>query len=260
MKKMKWQALLALVTLGSSLAAAPLAQADTLTVGTTAQTYPTSYRKDGKLTGFDVAVAKTVGKEMGAKVKFKVVGDVPSLFGELDQGNIDTIANSITVLPAREKKYHFSPAYSYYAAQIAVLKDSKYHTLKDLAGKTVAAPVGSSNIDLLEKYDSRIKIKKYDDRNAVFTDANNGTVAGVLNQRQFIQETVKKQHLNLRIVKGVAGWNVTAFPFAKDKQAQAKQKRFDKALTKLKQDGTLAKLSKQFYNGADVTKKSLQDQ
>ena len=81
-----------------------------------------------------------------------------------------------------------------------------------------------------------------------------------MNQRQFIQETVKKQHLNLRIVKGVAGWNVTAFPFAKDKQAQAKQKRFDKALTKLKQDGTLAKLSKQFYNGADVTKKSLQDQ
>lgn len=118
---------------------------------------------------------------MGDKVKFKVVGDIPSLFGELDKGSIDTIANSVTVLPEREKKYSFSPVYSYYPAQIAVKKDSKYKTIKDLEGKTVSATVGSSNIDLLQKYDSKIKIKKYDDRNAVFTDANNGTVAGVLN-------------------------------------------------------------------------------
>ncbi len=118
---------------------------------------------------------------MGDKVKFKVVGDIPSLFGELDKGSIDTIANSVTVLLERQKKYNFSPVYSYYAAQITVKKDSKYKTIKDLEGKTVSATVGSSNIDLLKKYDPKIKIKKYDDRNAVFTDANNGTVAGVVN-------------------------------------------------------------------------------
>ena len=118
---------------------------------------------------------------MGDKVKFKVVGDIPSLFGELDKGSIDTIANSVTVLPERQKKYNFSPVYSYYPAQIAVKKDSKYKTVKDLEGKTVSATVGSSNIDLLKKYDSKIKIKKYADRNAVFTDANNGTIAEVVN-------------------------------------------------------------------------------
>lgn len=253
MKFTKIKLLIAALALGGTVAAAPVAHAETLTVGTTAQTYPTSYKKGDKLTGFDVAVTK----EMGDKVKFKVVGDIPSLFGELDKGSIDTIANSVTVLPEREKKYSFSPVYSYYPAQIAVKKDSKYKTIKDLEGKTVSATVGSSNIDLLQKYDSKIKIKKYDDRNAVFTDANNGTVAGVLNQRQFLEETIKKQNLDLRILKGVAGWNKSAFPFAKNSKAQAKQKKFDKALLKLKKDGTLSRLSKKYYNGEDVTKKSI---
>ena len=257
MKFTKIKLLIAALALGGTVAAAPVAHAETLTVGTTAQTYPTSYKKGDKLTGFDVAVTKAVAKEMGDKVKFKVVGDVPSLFGELDKGSIDTIANSVTVLPEREKKYSFSPVYSYYPAQIAVKKDSKYKTIKDLEGKTVSATVGSSNIDLLQKYDSKIKIKKYDDRNADFTDANSGTVAGVLNQRQFLEETIKKQNLDLRILKGVAGWNKSAFPFAKNSEAQAKQKKFDKALLKLKKDGTLSKLSKKYYNGEDVTKKSI---
>lgn len=99
MKFTKIKLLIAALALGGTVAAAPVAHAETLTVGTTAQTYPTSYKKGDKLTGFDVAVTKAVAKEMGDKVKFKVVGDIPSLFGELDKGSIDTIANSVTVLP-----------------------------------------------------------------------------------------------------------------------------------------------------------------
>ncbi len=130
MKFTKIKLLIAALALGGTVAAAPVAHAETLTVGTTAQTYPTSYKKGDKLTGFDVAVTKAVAKEMGDKVKFKVVGDIPSLFGELDKGSIDTIANSVTVLPEREKKYSFSPVYSYYAAQIAVKSTKRSRTWK----------------------------------------------------------------------------------------------------------------------------------
>ena len=62
----KIKLLIAALALGGTVAAAPVAHAETLTVGTTAQTYPTSYKGD-KLTGFDVAVAKAVAKEMGDK-------------------------------------------------------------------------------------------------------------------------------------------------------------------------------------------------
>ncbi len=130
MKFTKVKLLIAALALGGTVAAAPVVHAETLTVGTTAQTYPTSYKKGDKLTGFDIAVTKAVAKEMGDKVKFKVVGDIPSLFGELDKGSIDTIANSVTVLPERQKKYNFSPVYSYYPAQIAVKKIPSTRQLK----------------------------------------------------------------------------------------------------------------------------------
>lgn len=258
MKKSKW--IIFFLTIVLVLVATQNVQASTektITIGTTAQTYPNSYKKNNSLTGFDVDVAKAIGKKLGYKVKFKIVGDLPGLFGELDSGGIDTIANAVTVLPARTKNYNFSNVYSYYAAQIAVKKDSKYKTIKDLEGQTVSATIGSSNITLLKKYDSKIKIKSYDDRNAVFTDANNGTVSGVLNQRQFLQQTIKKQNLDLRIVKGVAGWNKAAFPFKKDAQGKKLQKKFNKALSELKKNGTLVKLSKKYFSGEDVTKESL---
>ena len=53
--------------------------------------------------------------------------------------------------------------------------------------------------------------------------------------------------------------NAPSTPAKKPKagNARAKQKKFDKALLKLKKDGTLSKLSKKYYNGEDVTKKSI---
>ena len=235
------------------------ASAKTLTVGTTAQTYPNSYKKNGKLKGFDIDLTKAVAKKLGYKVKFKVVGDVPGLLEDLKSGKVDTVANAITVNASRKKSYYFSNVYAYYAAQIAVKKDSSAKSIKDLEGKTVSATVGSSNIDILKKYDSKIKIKSYDDRNTAFTDAANGTVAGVLNQRQFLQQTIKKQNLNLRILKGVAGWNKAAFPFQKNAKGQKLQKKFNKALRELKDDGTITKLSKKYYNNEDVTKQKVDD-
>ena len=41
----KIKLLIAALALGGTVAAAPVAHAETLTVGTTAQTYPTSYKK-----------------------------------------------------------------------------------------------------------------------------------------------------------------------------------------------------------------------
>lgn len=226
-----------------------------LKVGTTAQTYPNSFKEDGKLKGYDIEVTEAIAKELGYKVEWEVIGDVPGNLGALDSGKIDTVANAITVLPSREELYNFSTVTSYYAAQIAVKKDSSYKTLESLKGKTVSATLGSSNITLLEKYDPEIKIRPYEDRNAIFTDANNGTVDGVLNQKQFLQETIKKQNLDLRIVDGVIGWNEAAYPFAKNEKGKALQEEFNKAIDKLSKDGTLSKLSEQYF-GEDISKVS----
>lgn len=238
---------------GVTLLGTPV-HAKTITVGTTAQTYPNSYKKGNKLTGFDIDVTRAVAKQVGDKVKFKVIGDVPSLLESVKSGRIDTVANAITVNNSRKKTYQFSNVFAYYAAQIAVRKNSNIKNLKQLEGKTVSATLGSSNIQLLKSYDPKIKIKTYDDRNAVFTDAANGTVAGVLNQRQFLQQTIKRQNLDLRIVKGVAGWNNAAYPFQKSSKGTKLKNQFNKALKQLAANGTIAKISQKYY-GENVTQK-----
>lgn len=255
MKKLiKLVTLAVIAVVGSITIVNQTAHAKTITVGTTAQTYPNSYKKNGKLTGFDIDVTKAVAKKLGYKVKFKVIGDVPSLLESVKSGKVDTVANSVTVSASRKKNYQFSRVFAYYATQIAVKKDSKIKTIKQLDGKTVSATLGSSNIQILKDYDPKIKIKPYDDRNAVFTDAANGTVDGVLNQRQLLQQTIKKQHLDLRIVKGVAGWNDSAYPFQKSSKGTALKKKFNTALKQLQTDGTLAKLSQKYF-GENVTQK-----
>ncbi|MFD1484783.1 transporter substrate-binding domain-containing protein [Lacticaseibacillus baoqingensis] len=225
-----------------------------LVVGTTEQTYPNSYKKNGKLAGFDIDVTNAIAKKMGYQVTWKVIGDVPGLFGALDSNKVDTIANAVTVLPARKKTYAFSDNYAYDPGQIAVPTSSSAKSVKDLEGKTVSATLGSSNIDLLKKYDPKVNVKPYDDRNGVFTDANNGKVAGVLNQRQLLRTTIKKQNLKLRILSDKIGINETAFPFKKgDAKADKLRTKYNQALKALAKDGTLKKLSVKYF-GEDITK------
>ncbi len=47
---------------------------------------------------------------------------MPGLLTAVDSGQIDTVANAVTILPECQKKYDFSNTVAYYAAQIAVKK------------------------------------------------------------------------------------------------------------------------------------------
>lgn len=227
----------------------------TITIGTTGQTYPnTYYDDDNNLTGFDIEVTEAITKKLGYSIKWEIIGDVPGLLTAVDSGKIDTVANAVTVLPERQETYDFSDTVAYYAAQIAVKTDSSYQTVADLDGKTVSATLGSSNINLLEAYDSKVNIKTYDDRSAVFSDANSGAVDGVLNQRQFLQQTIKEQGLDLRIIDENIGWNEAAYPFAKTDEGNSLKEEFNSALKELSKDGTLKELSEKYFS-EDVTVK-----
>ncbi|HEM3621163.1 TPA: transporter substrate-binding domain-containing protein [Streptococcus suis] len=228
----------------------------TLIVGTSAQTFPNSFKNEsGELTGFDVELTEAIADKLGYSVQWEIIGDVPGLLSALDAGKIDTVANAITILPERKEKYDFSTPVGYYAAQIAVKNDSDYDSVSDLEGKTVSATLGSSNVTLLETYNSKVNIQTYDDRSAIFTDANNGTVDGVVNQKQFLEKTIEEQNLDLRIIDEVIGWNESAFPFSKTEKGKTLTEEFNNAIKELQEDGTLETISQKYY-GEDITKKA----
>lgn len=226
----------------------------TIRIATTGVSFPGSYKEGNTLKGFDVDLAKKVAEQLGYKIEW-VNTDFDGLFGQLDSGKVDLIASNVTVTPKRAKKYYFSKPYGFFDASVAVQKDSKLKTLQDLKNKTVAATIGSNNIAIMKKYDSSIKIKLFEDRDAAVGAVINGQVDGYANSAPILEALIKQKSLPIKVLKGSAEQDQIAFTFPKTAEGKKLQEQFNSAITKLDKDGQASKISKEYFNGDDVTHK-----
>lgn len=150
MKNTKMMTLVAAGVAGLALANMPVHAAEkTITLGSTGVSYPTSYKENDKLVGFDVEVANKAFAAEGYKVKW-VNGDFDSLLQQLSSKKIQGVSNAVAYNKDRAKQYRFSKLYATYNQQVAVPKDSKAKKVSDLAGKTVGAVQGSTSIKNLK--------------------------------------------------------------------------------------------------------------
>ena len=107
-------------------------------VGTNAEFPPFEYiDENGEIAGFDVAVMKAIGEEMGYDVEFTNM-EFKSLTASLKTGGLDAVAAGMTITEDRKQSVDFSDGY-YEATQcIVVSKDSPVTAMKDLEGKKIA--------------------------------------------------------------------------------------------------------------------------
>ena len=90
------------------IASAPsLAQDDPLRVGMSGQYFPFTFVEQDELKGFDVDVMNAIGEELGRDIQYETA-NFSGLFGMLESGRIDTVANQITITEERQKAYIFS--------------------------------------------------------------------------------------------------------------------------------------------------------
>ena len=82
-----------------------------LRIGSTGQSYPNGFQKDGKLVGFDVETTEAIAKELGYRVEW-TTAEFAGLMGQLESGRLDTVANAVAITPARKEKYDFTQPYS----------------------------------------------------------------------------------------------------------------------------------------------------
>lgn len=223
----------------------------TVTLAATGTSFPTSYKKNGKLVGFDVELADKAAKDLGYKTKW-VTGEFDGLLGQLDNGKVDTVANDIAITPERSKKYIFSDVYNTEETTVAVNKNTSYKNLRDLDGKTVAGAVASNNTENLKNYDPKINIKTYEGRDDIYQALLVGHVDGVINTRNNLKALIKAKGYNWKVLKGNAATVKIALPFLKNTRGRKLKKQFDKEITKLIKDGTVRKLSIKYF-GYDVT-------
>ncbi|MGU7771618.1 transporter substrate-binding domain-containing protein [Burkholderia sp. MR1-5-21] len=261
MKPMKWLINSAVLALAVNFAV-PAAQAEdlmdsvkssgVLRIGLEGTYPPFGYRNNaGELDGFDVAVAKGIASRMGVKPQF-ITTDWAGIIAGLQAGKYDVIINNVTVTPQRQQSLDFSQPYAYSAVQLIQRADDKreFKSLDDLKGKPVGVTLGSSYADNAKAVPGVI-VHTYPGMAEILRDLAAGRVEAALDDRLMLPYLLKKANLPLRPGATLAGTTVdTAIPFRKGNPKFAKS--INDALESMRQDGTLRKLSVQWF-GVDTS-------
>ncbi|WP_411682151.1 amino acid ABC transporter substrate-binding protein [Clostridium thailandense] len=232
-------------------------QDKTIKIGMSGGYYPYTFKnKDNKIDGFEVDVWNEIAKRTGYKAEF-VTASFSGLFGMLDAGKIDTIANEITITDKRKDKYLFADPYVYSGAQIMVKKgNDSIKSPEDLKGKKIGVSLGSNYEQIIKDFDKKneIKVVTYDNDGGMRQDVALGRTDAMMDDKVSALAVVQENKIPLQL----AGKDVqpleNAFPFVKNDENKEVIAKVNKALNDMRADGTLEKISKKWVN-LDITKK-----
>lgn len=230
-----------------------LAQDDPVRVGMSGQYFPFTFVEQDELKGFDVDIMNALGKEMGRDIQYHTA-NFSGLFGMLESGRIDTVANQITITEDRQKAYIFSDPYVYDGAQVVTKKgNTEIQGVEDLKGKTVAVNLGSNFEALLRElpYADQINIKTYESN--LERDTALGRVDAFVMDRVSASQIIKEKPLPLELAGSPFSQITNAYPFRDTEAGRALRDEFNEALAALRDDGTLASISEKWF-GTDITR------
>ena len=241
-----------LIIVSMMVSAPALAQGDPLRVGMSGQYFPFTFVEQDTLKGFEVDVMNAIGKEMGREIQYQTA-NFSGLFGMLESGRIDTVANQITITEERQKAYIFSEPYVYDGAQVVTKEgNTEVEGVEDLKGKTVAVNLGSNFEALLRElpYADQINIKTYESN--LERDTALGRVDAFVMDRVSASQIIKEKPLPLELAGPTFSQITNAYPFRDTDAGRALRDEVNAALAALRDNGTLASISEKWL-GTDIT-------
>eukprot|EP01093_Parvamoeba_rugata_P017049 TRINITY_DN6628_c0_g2_i1.p1 TRINITY_DN6628_c0_g2~~TRINITY_DN6628_c0_g2_i1.p1 ORF type:complete len:252 (-),score=17.44 TRINITY_DN6628_c0_g2_i1:1813-2568(-) len=241
-----------LIIVSMMVSAPALAQGDPLRVGMSGQYFPFTFVEQDTLKGFEVDVMHAIDKEMGREIQYQTA-NFSGLFGMLESGRIDTVANQITITEERQKAYIFSEPYVYDGAQVVTKEgNTEVEGVEDLKGKTVAVNLGSNFEALLRElpYAYQINIKTYESN--LERDTALGRVDAFVMDRVSASQIIKEKPLPLELAGPTFSQITNAYPFRDTDAGRALRDEVNAALATLRDNGTLASISEKWF-GTDIT-------
>jgi len=153
--------LFAYLAVGAALAFASTAQAGetldrvmgkkAMVVATNSGWPPQSFLDDNnEMVGFDIDVAREIGKRLGVEVSFETP-DWQTLTGGRWQGRYDLGVGSVTPTKARAQVIDFVGIYYYSPYVYVVHKDSDAKTVTDLNGKVIGVETATTSEDFINR-------------------------------------------------------------------------------------------------------------
>ncbi|AMT97721.1 MULTISPECIES: amino acid ABC transporter substrate-binding protein [Psychrobacter] len=226
----------------------------TINVGTEG-TYPpfTYHDESGKLTGYDVEVTRAVAEKLGVDVEFKETQWDAMLAG-LDSKRFDMVANQVSLTtPERQAKYDKTTAYSWSGAVVlAPTDDNRYSSWEGLKGLRTAQSLSSNYGELAQRYGA--EIVPVDGMAQAVQLVKQDRADFTMNDNLAVLDYLKKfPDSGLEIKLTAPASEQTGSGLVLIKGDDAVVAKLDEAMAELQADGTLTKLSEEFF-GADISK------
>ena len=223
-------------------------------VATNASPKPFNYEENGELTGYEIELVRAIFKDSDKyDVKFEKT-EWSGVFAGLDADRYNMAVNNISYTKERAEKYLYAAPTAKNPNVLVVKKDdSSIKSLDDIGGKSTEVVQGTTSAKQLEDYN-----KQHSDNPTVlnYTRADFQQIMGRLSDGQFdykifdkigVETVIKNQGLdNLKVIELPSDQQPYVYPLLAKGQDELKTF-VDKRIQELYKDGTLEKLSKQFF-------------
>lgn len=231
-----------------------------LVVATPGDMYASSFHdpKTHKLTGYEVDIAKEVGKRLHRKVVFKEL-NVDGELTAVSTGKADVAAGNFSLShQLYHHRYLFSKPYKYSYGGLLVRSgdQSGIHSWSDLKGKRSAGEAGTA----YQKFAQYIgaKLVNYDNASGLINDVANGKVDFIPNDYNGLSMNVKKTPVKgVTMAKGLyyrTNLMGSGIGFLINKKDTKLQSELNRTINSMRKDGTLSKIMLKYYSH-DVSKK-----
>lgn len=225
-------------------------EAKQLIVGSDTGFPPMGYENEnGEIVGFDIDVAEAVCNRLGVKLVVKGI-DWGKKEEELDSGNIDCVWSGMSVTPDRAEAMNLSEPYMKNELIFLIPGNSEARGTQDLQGKRVGVSTNSTALDALKSMATKVEIVECEDEVDMFQKLEEGNLDAMLVDSvaayYFLSQTGKTYYVlpeSLQEEDYAIGFR---------KEDQSLRDKIQEILGMLKEDGTLGRISKQWF-GSDIT-------
>lgn len=213
---------------------------------------PFSYTdvETGELKGVDIEILKEICNRLGIKdIQMKVI-DFSNLLVELNNKNIDMVADAMYVKDERLQVAAFTDKWYQEGEAVVIPEDSQIKSKEDLKGKKVGAQPGTTFYETAQKWleEGRIgSLEAYDNQATLMTAVNTGKVEAVVTDGIVAGYTLSSDSsLNLKLLspyEAEASGQIGAALRFEDKEFLNE---VNKCLNEMKEDGTLLNILKDY--------------
>ncbi|MDQ3704193.1 MAG: ABC transporter substrate-binding protein [Chloroflexota bacterium] len=119
-------------------------QSGTLRVGIDPTYPPFDMLREGRVAGYDAALAEGIARDLGVKVEFRTLA-LDTLYDSLIAGNVDMLVSALPPIPERQGDVRYSVPY-YQSGQVLVVRagDNAVSSVGTLDGRKVGVELGSN--------------------------------------------------------------------------------------------------------------------